>query len=382
MRFVMIGRHSEGEILSGPEKTARRLYREFSRRKGLAGTFLEYGFDGSRFGSKDKLFGYDVRYAAGGGEIHRLGLVNMPSFIRRYRPDVIMVATFERFALVPVWYAVQRRIPLVYIVHAIVREENETLRPDMPAFVRYKDALVESFLFRKASLLCFFSEDSIRHARRVYNFPDHRIGIVDNGIDEVFLRSGAALRDENRPFTIFFGGDPARPEKGWDFFRSALSLIDGPLHVEVVAKDGIPMKDIPANVSVRVHRPMPAEALAALFRSADCFVCASTFETFSIMTAEAMASGLPPIVTRTTGITRFIRDGENGFVVDYGDAPALAARIAALKRDPERLRYMSRCAGEIGDRLGWADVADRYLEMIKPLCAVERNRPTDHGGIP
>lgn len=49
---------------------------------------------------------------------------------------------------------------------------------------------------------------------------------------------------------------------------------------------------------------------------ADAFVFPSSYETFSLVSAEAAAAGLPLIVTPLYGVEEFMRDGETGFVVE------------------------------------------------------------------
>ena len=61
---------------------------------------------------------------------------------------------------------------------------------------------------------------------------------------------------------------------------------------------------------------------------------------------QALATGLPVITTRHSGLPEQVIEGENGFVVDEGDYRALAARIVAVAADPTHLARM----GERGRR--------------------------------
>ncbi|GGN04550.1 hypothetical protein GCM10007092_18860 [Thermus composti] len=62
---------------------------------------------------------------------------------------------------------------------------------------------------------------------------------------------------------------------------------------------------------------------------ADAFVFPSIYETFSLVSAEAAAAGLPLIVTPLYGVEEFMRDGETGFVVPR-DSDKLQEAIAKL----------------------------------------------------
>ena len=64
----------------------------------------------------------------------------------------------------------------------------------------------------------------------------------------------------------------------------------------------------------------------AVFKLADAFVLPSSYETFSLVTFEAAASGLPVLATAVNGVRELIRDGENGFLIDIEPA-GIAARL-------------------------------------------------------
>jgi glycosyltransferase involved in cell wall biosynthesis len=71
-------------------------------------------------------------------------------------------------------------------------------------------------------------------------------------------------------------------------------------------------------------------------------VLSSPSEGFSNALLEYMAAGLPVIATACPGNTEVVRDGDTGYVVPFGSAPALAARCVALLRDPTRAAAMGR----------------------------------------
>lgn len=63
--------------------------------------------------------------------------------------------------------------------------------------------------------------------------------------------------------------------------------------------------------------------------AADAFVFPSFYETFSLVTFEAAAAGLPPLVTQLHGVEEFLRDGENGILLETS-ARSIAAGIRRL----------------------------------------------------
>jgi glycosyltransferase involved in cell wall biosynthesis len=59
---------------------------------------------------------------------------------------------------------------------------------------------------------------------------------------------------------------------------------------------------------------------------------------------EAMAAGLPAVVTRVGGIAEVVAPGETGLLVEEKNPQALAAAICELLADPGRLNAMGRAA--------------------------------------
>jgi glycosyltransferase involved in cell wall biosynthesis len=71
-----------------------------------------------------------------------------------------------------------------------------------------------------------------------------------------------------------------------------------------------------------------------LYGEADAFVLPSFAEGIPVVLMEAMASGVPCVTTRITGIPELIRSDEEGLLVAPSDADALAASITRLINDP------------------------------------------------
>jgi glycosyltransferase involved in cell wall biosynthesis len=78
----------------------------------------------------------------------------------------------------------------------------------------------------------------------------------------------------------------------------------------------------------------------ALFREADVFVLPSYKENFPISVLEAMAAGLPLVVTAVGALPEVLEEGTHCFFVQPGDAQALAERIVRLAQQPETRRKM------------------------------------------
>lgn len=111
------------------------------------------------------------------------------------------------------------------------------------------------------------------------------------------------------------------------------------------------------------HSEMPARMAAA-----DAFVFPSLFEGSAVVTYEALASGLPSVVTAQAGSV--VRDGIEGFVVPPRDVDALAERLERLGADPALRRAMSEAARARALGFDWpryhAALVDTVEELLDP----------------
>lgn len=79
----------------------------------------------------------------------------------------------------------------------------------------------------------------------------------------------------------------------------------------------------------------PHEELAAFYNAADIYLNPTLrLEGLSLVTVEAMACGLPSVVSRSGGTCSTIIDGESGYFTEPGDTGGMASRLERLLGDP------------------------------------------------
>lgn len=110
-----------------------------------------------------------------------------------------------------------------------------------------------------------------------------------------------------------------------------------------------------------------------VYQAADVFVLPSTREGAPNAVIEAMASGLPCIVSHLPGVTdALIDDRRDGILVDAGDRRALAEAIAAVVCDRTLAARLGSSARETAARrFGIDRVANDYLTMYRTLLCAE-----------
>lgn len=107
------------------------------------------------------------------------------------------------------------------------------------------------------------------------------------------------------------------------------------------------------------YHPDPAAVVAG----ADAFTLASLHEGLPIALLEAMALGVPPVVTSVGGIPEVVTDGVDGSLVEPGDPAALAAKYRELAADPPLRRRIGEAAAARAESFDIAG-SQRALEVL------------------
>ena len=113
--------------------------------------------------------------------------------------------------------------------------------------------------------------------------------------------------------------------------------------------------------------------VADIMQALDVFVLASLAETFSLVTAEAMAAGLPVVATAVGGVPECVSAGETGVLVPPADGAALADALIGLLCDAPLRQRLGEAARQRVRQLFSPEVQVPRIEAALSLAA--RRRP-------
>lgn len=128
----------------------------------------------------------------------------------------------------------------------------------------------------------------------------------------------------------------------------------------------------------RLHRAefpgvLHGEALAAAYANMDLFVFPSHTDTFGNVVLEALASGVPAIVTPDGGPRTIVQDGKTGRIVKDDD---FCVAIAALLGDPARHTAMRHAARDYAVTASWDSVFEGVYSHYAEILPVPRETPS------
>lgn len=174
--------------------------------------------------------------------------------------------------------------------------------------------------------------------------PPEKITLVPNAIDLRRFSPGTVGRRESRAALglppegpVIAGVGRLNPQKNFSLFLEIAAAI-APKFPEVrflLAGEGpeesmLREKVNALGISDRVVFAGYVPDTRRVYVAADVLLMPSRFEGLPMTLLEAMAMGLPVVASKLDGIAEVIADGEEGFLVESGDAPSFVERIARL----------------------------------------------------
>ena len=366
-KVLYVGKYNESENLTGPEKVAKRIFEQSSKKSETF--FLEYFFDGKQYGLGKKLFGSEVVEKINGSKVLRLGIFKIPFFLIKHRPEIIHIITFERFAVLCYLYKLISRVRIVFNVHGVVVYENQKHREVSPAQKR-KDLFSEKIFMKFSDKLLFLSEATVKIAKNIYHINERKIEYINNGVDEQFHLALKDSKDLNNTLSLIFIGDSDRYDKDFNFLYNSLGKVTVTCSLFVIGEFNEKKFSQCVNlVSIKSIPRMSSEELAKFISDKTIYISSSSYDTFSIAAAECMSTGLAPIVTDTTGISKLVINCKNGFIVKHGDTTVLADKINLLLSDIPLRDKISENASRIYNTLNWPAIFKHYEIIYRSLQA-------------
>lgn len=191
-----------------------------------------------------------------------------------------------------------------------------------------------------------------------------KLAMIPYGID---LTSFKQVPKKDSKFRVLFVGNIGI-QKGVHYLLEAwksLALVDAELVlIGTVEEEMKPvLRQYEGSFIYRGH--VNHEELFNEYSQASVFVLPSLQEGSALVTYEAMACGLPLIVSENTG--SIIRDGNEGFVTAIRDIDALKERLAWCYSHPDEARQMGLRGSESVRNYTWERYANSVVEVYETL---------------
>jgi glycosyltransferase involved in cell wall biosynthesis len=284
----------------------------------------------------------------------------MASHVRRMEIEVLHAHQYS-----PFFYASLAKVLACRSVRLIFTEHGRHFPDRVSLWRRTGNRLILRHLANAVNAVSAFSADSLANQD---GFSRRQIDVIENGIDVEQFHSAAEQApdlDISRRYVVHVARfhpvkDQATILKAFQpvskTFQDVdlLMVGDGELRNELVqlAKN-LGLED-------RVHFLGIRKDVPSILRAAKVFVLTSKSEGAPLTLLEAMAMGLPVVVTAVGGMPEIVRDGIDGLLAPREDANAIASALIRLLKNPTAASVMG------------ASGAQRILEHFTIDRTVER----------
>ena len=168
------------------------------------------------------------------------------------------------------------------------------------------------------------------------------------------------------------------PVKGSEVALKAIELLQKEIpdvRVVAVSRDML-LSDWKLPDHFEFHYQPEQNLIPKIYQQSDCWIVSSVSEGFGMPGLEAAACHCPVVSTRCGGPDDYVREGVNGYLVDVGDAEAMAERVLrVLRLDNDSWKRLSAASHEVATEFDW----DRSAEKLeKALYRWLEDRDSKH----
>lgn len=210
--------------------------------------------------------------------------------------------------------------------------------------------------------------------------------VIPNGVDTKYFSLAARLArradarqrlgfSEEDMILLLIGNDWRN--KGLLTILEAMKILSGfPFRLLIVGEDSAkPFRERAMQLGVldRCRWEPPGSDVLNFYSAADAYVSPSREDSFGLPVAEAMACGLPVITSRSAGVSDYIQDGVDGYVLrDPGDSNALARLLEQLHANVDMRKRIGDCAAKTALDWTWSKNAAAFWSLLEDAAMKKR----------
>ena len=295
----------------------------------------------------------------------------------RFQPDLIHITGPSEMGVLGAWLAHQLRTPLAASWHTnvheyLARRSHWFLRPLPSRQAAAGAQLIEDLTMKLASVL--YSRAGVLFApnpelcRLLERTTGRACHLMPRGVDaELFHPDKRTRAAEDGEAVLGFVGRLS-VEKNVVLLANVQEELEkmgiGSFRFLIVghgAEEGWLRERLPRAEFTGV---LKGEPLSVAYANMDLFVFPSHTDTFGNVVLEALASGVPAIVTPDGGPCTIVRDGETGRIA--GD-DQFAAAVASVLADPAKHAQMRKAARAYALTASWDSVFEGVYEAYQTV---------------
>ncbi len=197
--------------------------------------------------------------------------------------------------------------------------------------------------------------------------PTQSIEVIPTGVDTGYFSRKTVVASDDAPFTIVSTGRLIE-RKGYAYLIEALCGLEN-VRLKLLGdgnlQENLARAAATARVSVDFMGACSKEQVATALARADLFVLPSLNEGMSNSLLEALASGLPAVVTDVGGSAELVTDNVNGFIVPKANSGALRRAVEVYVRNRRLKELHGPASRRIAEKMSVAENARKYVTLYE-----------------
>jgi len=208
---------------------------------------------------------------------------------------------------------------------------------------------------------------AVKKSLLVHGIREDRIKVIVNCVDLEKFKTALPLVEINNvtDFKFLFVGRLIN-QKGVDILLKSFSVIQGAtLYIVGAGKEEKKLLDMSEklNISKRVKFLGIRKDVPEIYNSVDCFILPSRFEGLGIVVLEAMAAGLPIIVSDFDAVHDIVSDGVNGVIFKNEDSDGLSQLMKKIMNDALFRKKLAIASKETSNNFSVPSHVDKLLSL-------------------
>jgi UDP-glucose:(heptosyl)LPS alpha-1,3-glucosyltransferase len=319
-----------------------------------------------------------------GGRPHAMGKWPLPmgKYVRRYIFSRRLTRRLQASYDVVMGHGelLQQDILSLHLIEELHHElQYQTPMPRLCQMARYQRRL----LSRGAFKVCIANSNLMSdYLQRHFNLPAARLRVIYPGYDpqrfnpaamqrhRLVSRQRLGIAAETCVIGLITSG--AFAKRGLDLLLHALAQRDGdtpPIKLLVVGKDSHRQRYVDLTRALGlgehvIYRTSETQ-VETYYAALDLFVYPSHAETFSLVVQEAMACGLPILMSTRIGARELFDPHMNIPFIEHMDAGAIAAKLALVLKNQSLRQRMAAAALAAAKKNSWDIHFQRLLEVCR-----------------
>ncbi len=347
---------------------------DFSNSKREVDGVTVYGIRTSTFGFKNN---WEFRYA-------------IPWFNKKYirqildevKPDLVHAQGHFPISRNVIDVAIEKKIPVMGTNHFMAENLVHYL-PGPEIFRTWLHKWLYKDFAKVFNKLKKITTPTATAAKFIQKWISQPVIVISNGIDLKIFNHNLEIKEnlrekykipKNKPNLYYVGR--LDKEKNLDMVikSAAIAMKKAQFHLTITGNGNEKenLKKLSAELGITDNTTftgfVPDEELPYLYKFADCFIMAGTVELQSLVTMEAMATGLPVLGVNAMAIPELVHDGENGFLFEFGDIEGLSDKMVRIFNDEKTRKEMSQKSLEIIAKHDINKTMDSFEGLYRKLC--------------